>query len=350
MTEKKRLIIDGSFGEGGGSILRLTAALSILTNRAVEIKNIRAKRKNPGLRAQHLAGLQVLHDFSTGTLSAAKIGSTIVQFHPGMAKRAELNVNIGTAGSITLVIQALQIAAIKALKQIQVRFRGGGTFVKWSPTSEYLSNVTFRVFQKMGYNLNLRIEQHGFYPKGGAKAKLTINPPDQLSSLKLTKLGNIGTVHGVALATFHLQKANVAKRMVDSCEKMLQKRGIDSKIDVRYVSANNPGCGLCIWTKSSTGAILGRNELGERGVPAEKIGKKTAAGLLRDIDAEVTCDEYLSDQILPIMALADGVSEAIIPKVTNHVKTNAWLLKQFVPVDIEFIEEGSNFLLRCKPN
>ncbi len=343
---KKFYLIDGSYGEGGGSILRLSAAFSVLTKSPIRIYNIRKNRPKPGLRTQHLVGLKSLAELSQGKLSDAKVGTTEIFFEPNEIKNGPLNVKIATAGSIGLLLQAIQIACIKSKSEIQLNIDGGATFGKWAPTILYIQNVTLKILEKMGYKAEIDIIKDGFYPKGGAKARIRIKTVKKLKPIHLIELGDIEEINGISIASYLLKKQNVAERQAKAVKRKIRNKLNQSCfIKTKYVDTLSPGSGISIWLKTNSGVILGSDNVGERGVRAEVIGQKCADFLINTYQSKATCDTFLSDQLLPYMAMADdGKSEFLTSKFTNHAKTNIWLLEQFI--NKKFQSEKLNNLIK----
>ncbi len=329
--------VDGSSGEGGGSILRLSAALGVIFKKRVHITNIRAKRDNPGLRAQHLVGLEALTTLTRGTLEGGKIGSTEILFEPGTVQPGVYTITIGTAGSIGLVYQVLSIACARNAagkdKRIDVHVSGGGTFGKWAPASSYIMHVLIPLLERAGFTSSLVIERHGFFPKGGASARITFGGSPELRGLVLDARGNIQSVEGESVATTHLRGARVAERQAKSCSDAIrQQLGLkDVNINTSYVDALNPGSGITTWVKTTRGCIISSGSvIGEKGVPAEKVGLDCAADMIRMVkDSPATVDEYTSDQILPFMMLSNERSVIIAPSLTGHAKTNLDMMAMF---------------------
>ncbi|MFX0100282.1 MAG: RNA 3'-terminal phosphate cyclase [Candidatus Hodarchaeota archaeon] len=340
------LEIDGSKGEGGGSILRLSAALGIIFKKRIHVYNIRAGRKVPGLRAQHVMGLQALKELSNGKLEGANVKSMEITFEPGEVKPGNINIKIGTAGSIGLVYQILSIACagikLKEGEKIEVNINGGATFGKWAPASSYISYVLIPLLKIMGFQSELVVQKHGFYPKGGAAAKIKFSPNKKLNGLVLEDRGAIEKIEGESVATTHLKNPRVSERQMKSARQNLSKEIDPSKISIKYnyVDALNPGSGITLWAKTSKGCILSSGSvIGEKGVSSEKVGGEASKELLNLIlgHPEATVDEYSSDQLIPFMALCKEKSLIVVPKLTKHAKTNIELLKMFSnrPVNID---------------
>ncbi|MFW9950645.1 MAG: RNA 3'-terminal phosphate cyclase, partial [Candidatus Thorarchaeota archaeon] len=212
MVNNNILEIDGSFGEGGGSILRLGAAFSILYDRTIRIKNIRANRPQPGLRTQHLLGLKTLADITSSNLSKCEVGTTEITFSPKSEKfKEKFDININTAASIGLLLQPIQIACLKYTKPeiLSLKINGGGSFGEWAPSLNYLSKVTYPLYKRSGLDIEINVIKNGFYPKGGAKVNCFIKlPKNSLKPIILTKMGIIDLIYGEIILTSHLKKPN----------------------------------------------------------------------------------------------------------------------------------------------
>ncbi|MBU0898345.1 MAG: RNA 3'-terminal phosphate cyclase [Nanoarchaeota archaeon] len=332
--------IDGSYGESGGQILRTSIALSVITKKPIHIFNIRKGRLHPGLKTQHLEGIKALADFCDAKLEGAKIGSTEIKFTPGNAFKKELNVKIPTAGSIGLLFQTLKIPLAYAEYPVTVNIDGGATFNKWAPQVLYTQNILLPLLEKMGYKAKIDIQRHGFYPVGGAKVKITVNPCKSFKPLKLEKSKTI-KISGLSIASKHLEKAKVAERQKESVLKMLSTN-YDIKIKTESVDSTCPGSGIVLWTET-----FGASGLGERGKPAEAVGKEAANELLKTLNSEASVDEHLCDQILPFLAIANGESIITTPKITAHTETNIWTIKQFLDVDFAVEKSGNVFKVVC---
>ena len=191
--------IDGSYGEGGGALLRIATALAAVTGRSIHLDHIRANRPQTGLMPQHLSAVKAVSLLSQAEVKGLEIGSEEIEFHPRKINGQDLTVDVKTAGSISLVLQAVMIPAMQADEPFKVTVRGG-TDVRWSPLMDYLKYVTLPVLDLMGYQAHLQIERRGYYPRGGGLVHLMINPTPQLRSLKLTDL-RVKRIRGVSHAT-----------------------------------------------------------------------------------------------------------------------------------------------------
>lgn len=337
--------INGSEGEGGGQVLRTSIALSAVTQKPVRIFNIRAKRSNPGLRPQHLNAIKALADLCDAELKHVAVNSIEIEFIPHKIKSGKLNIDIGTAGSITLVLQALMIPAIFAEDIVKIQIRGG-TDVRWSPPIDYLRFVTLPILQKFGYKAEIELLQRGYYPSGGGRVDMKIYPTDRLRVINLKERGNIISVKGISHAHSDLEKTRVARRQARSARPLIYNRlsnlGFSQDIEIRqeYTKALSYGSGLTLWVETEN-SILGSDSLGEKGKRAEDVGREAAIDLIKEIDSNATLDKYMADQIIPYLALAGG--SALCSEITEHARTNAAIVNKFgfdVRIDENFIKGG----------
>ncbi len=356
MNKSKYLEIDGAFGEGGGSILRLSAGFSILFNQPVRIKNIRANRPKPGLRLQHLIGLQTLANLTGSKLKAldgeCKIGTRELIFKPDLKIQNKIKINVNTAASIGLLLQPIQIASLNFMNtaQIEIFINGGGIFGKWAPSLNYLMNVTYQIFKKSGLDISIEINKYGFYPKGGASTKCTIFPPKAtLKPLNLKELGTIDLIEGEIILSNQLKQSgrNIGERIKKSIKLELRNHlKTETDIKYEYVDAISPGVGLCLWARSDTGAIISSGTiLGERNITSEKIGKIAAKEILKYIKNDIPIDNHLSDQLIPLIAYNKEPSSLRVLEITNHTKTNLELVNLFTQRSYEIIKEKNSSII-----
>ena len=351
MNNKNYLEIDGSQGEGGGAILRLSAAYSVLFKKPIVINNIRVNRPNPGLRLQHLLGLTALSDLSNSTLSSCKIGTRELSLTPNIKNEVKSNISlsINTAASIGLLLQPIQIASLgfKKPEKIEIKLRGGGTFGKWAPGLNYLKAVTYKIFEASGLKIKIDIFKHGFYPKGGAQVNCYIFPPQKtLSPINLTELGNVERIHGDIVITNQLRRNrdNIGTRIRKTIQQRLKKDlKIETDIKFTWVDSISPGVGVSLWAQSDTGAIISTGTiLGDKKTSSEKLGNLTAQKIISYIQNEIPVDSYLSDQLIPLMGYIEEKSCIKVSEITNHTRTNLELTKRFTKKDYDIVK-FSNF-------
>jgi RNA 3'-terminal phosphate cyclase (ATP) len=313
--------IDGSYGEGGGAIVRNAVALSALTSKPINIKNIRANRPKSGLMPQHFNAINAVAQLSGAKCDKLNVGSSEISFKPGSISGGKFEIDIKTAGSITMVLQAFMIPAAFADSSVEITIKGG-TDVRWSPSVDYLQNVTLKILEKMGYTAKMDIIRRGHYPRGGGIVKVKINPVKKLKPLKLNDL-KVDKIKGVSHAV-KLPK-HVAVRQAESAENLFKENGFDAEIEVQHSDDTlGPGSGIVLWSEGYS--RVGGSTIGERGLRAEKVGEKAAEELIYHISKGAALDKYMGDQIIPYMAIA-GNSEVKTAELTLHATTNIYIAK-----------------------
>ncbi|MHA1474131.1 MAG: RNA 3'-terminal phosphate cyclase [Promethearchaeota archaeon] len=352
LNQDNILQIDGSFGEGGGSIVRISSGLACVKKIPIEINNIRFNRKNPGLRLQHLVGIKTLAKLTGGSTNDIDVGSTLVKFNPGSEWNTDLSVQIRTAGNIGMLSQTVYNALYFAPHhKYEIHVNGGGTYGTHAAGSSYLSNVIFPIFKNLGYSVNLDIKKHGFYPKGGGNALLSIIPSS--SSYKnfiLEERGELEGIEGHIHVENSLKKPKVAERILNSILKNIKPnltRSNEIQIKTNYHESLSVGVGVDIWCKYSSGSILGiGTTLGKRGVSSEKVGIIAANKLNSLLESYETVDKYASDQILPLLFVAKESSKFVIRKKTMHFLTNLELLKGFFSRDFTIKKAEKGYIVQ----
>ncbi len=336
------LEIDGSFGEGGGSVIRTAVALSAVTGKPCRIINIRAKRRNPGLQAQHATAVSAVAKLCSAEVRGNEIGSTEIEFVPHEIKGGSISLNVGTAGSTALVLQALMIAAARCPSPIDIRI-AGGTLNKWAPSISYIQNVTLDILKKMGYAGKIKLQKHGFYPAGGGLVEAEIMPSDLLP-IELTKRGKAIHIFGSCIASADLASAKVAERMQKFArERLFKEFNIMPEIKTEYVSALSTGGG-CDFFVLYENSIIGAGAIAERGVSAEKVAQEAVASLAENHGSGAPVDEHMADQLIPYMALA-GSCKIKAARITEHARTNIWVCEKFV--DRKFSLDGKENIISC---
>lgn len=315
------ITIDGAYGEGGGQILRSSVALSALLQKPIRVINIRAKRKPPGLRPQHITAIRIVGELCKARFPPLKPGLMEITFHPSKVLAGNYKFNVGTAGSITLIMQAILPVAVRA-DDVCTFILIGGTDVRWSPTFDYIRLVKLPILSKMGYKVQLELIERGHYPKGGGKVKIETTPVSKLKSLKLIERGNVKEIGGISFCT-RLPR-HIAERQARSAINYLRTLDLpepDVEIDHRPNDGGSPGSGIVLYAKTDSGAIIGVDELGERGVPAERVGENAARKLEAELKLNAPVDRHLADMLIPYMLIADGISEISVTQLTQHTLT-----------------------------
>jgi RNA 3'-phosphate cyclase len=319
--------VDGSYGEGGGQIIRTAVSLSALTEKPVHIFNIRANRQPPGLKAQHLTGVNAVASICNAKVTGTEMGSTELTFQPGEIKGGTYEWDIGTAGSIPLVLQALMPALLFSKKEFSISIIGG-TNVKTSPPIDYFQHIFCDYIAKMGAKIKFEIKRYGFYPKGGGVVKLRVEPTG-LTPIEIIERGELKqTDIQDSIASKDLEKAHVAERQVNGFKKEFGESKY-KKTFTKYVDTFSTGSSIHAHN-SYENCKIGSEALGERGKPAEEVGSECAKKLKKEISYDSTLDTHMLDQIIPYMAMLGGKFK--FGEITSHAKTNIWVTEKFIPV------------------
>jgi len=317
--------IPGDMLEGGGQIVRTSIALAALLGKNIHVRNVRAKRTPPGLKAQHLTGVKAVAALSKAHCTGLEIGSKEFTFEPHTKLSGRFRFDVGTAGSISLVLQALMPAAAFAPGRLTMEITGG-TDVRWSPTIDYLRFVKLPMLAKMGYEAQLKVLKRGHYPKGGGHVVVEIDPPKRLNRIRLTSQDGIQRVHGLS----HCVKLprHVADRQARAANDILRRSGFSEvRIDIESYDIERdyhlgPGSGVVLYAETGSGSIIGADAIGDKGKPAEKVGSEAAERLLVEIKAGAPVDRHLVDMLIPYTAVAKGSSEILTSEITLHTLTN----------------------------
>jgi RNA 3'-terminal phosphate cyclase (ATP) len=332
------LVIDGSYGEGGGQILRTAVALSAIAGVDVRVVNIRARRPEPGLKRQHLTGILAAAEVCRASVEGAYVGSTEVVFRPGSIRGGSYVFDVGTAGSVTLVLQTLLPIVAFADSPVQLEIRGG-TDVPWSPPIDYLRFVVRPHLARLGYSFDVELVRRGHYPRGGGVVRVRVErPPRGFNPVDLVEAGRTLSVRGLSHCV-RLPR-HVAERQARAATEELRRLGVPVTVDVEWYEEGRdphlgPGSGVVLWAEAER-SVLGGDALGERGKPAEVVGREAAAKLLEDLGTGMAYDRHMGDMVVPYLALADGESVAGLAKLTMHTYTNIWLVQRVLGVGVDY--------------
>lgn len=333
----EKLSIDGDQFEGGGSILRVAVPLAVAMNKEVTVYNIRKKRAKPGLRLQHLIGLQLINEIVDGNLEGAVVDSGTITLTPGEYRQKKHRIRIPTAGSITLIMQIVQNYVSASGNAVECTFIGGGTHTNFSPTWDEIEHVTAYHFKKLGIEFDMNLERVGYYPKGGGKGYFRIWKKEIREPPEFQEEMNESKVNLISLASSSLKKAKVAERQIEGFKKIWNDDEL--KTTVRYVDSE-PGTALIGIFHGNY--RKGYSSLGARGKPAEKVGKELAKLMRRDCPRNAL-DLYVSDQILVPLAFAPaGTTVKIVD--TAHVKANLNVINQILPDTLKPVDRKDGIL------
>ena len=335
--------INGSYGEGGGQILRTALALSCITGKGFEIYDIRKGRKKPGLQPQHLTGVRAAQAISRADAEGAELGSQKLIFSPREVTGGEYLFDVseikGSAGSITLVLQALLPPLAMAKKGSRVAVKGG-THVAWSPPFHHMRNVLLPLLARIGVRAGLEIERWGWYPIGGGSASLFVEPLKILSPISIKERGRLKNLSGISAASN--LPISIAERQRDHGNWLLKGVGLSANIEV--IDAPSTGKGTFFFILAEFENIrVGFSALGERGKRAETVTEEAIRQFMEFLNSEGALDPHLADQVIPYLALCKAPSTFTTSRVTRHLLTNAWVTEKFLPVRIEVEGDENQF-------
>lgn len=315
------IFIDGSFGEGGGQIIRSSLLFSAITGKPFTIQNIRKGRKVVGLRPQHIASIRAVQKICSAHSVGDKVGSTELEFIPGPLRPKSFEMDIGSAGSISLVFQSILPALVFARKRVKIKLFGG-TDVRWSPSFDYFKEVILPSFYQYG-KFDIKLFKRGYYPKGGGEVELSFVPYEANLPLIREEKGELLAIKGLAHASLDLMEDRVCEKLVDSLNK---------DISMEYRKSDSSGYGVTLWAIYGSGARVGADALGEDSFDVFKKLKKEMVAAV---------DEYLADNLIPFLALFGG--SFVCSRVSLHTKTNIFVAEQFL--DVKFKIDGNKVSL-----
>ncbi|MFB5598004.1 MAG: RNA 3'-terminal phosphate cyclase [Nitrosopumilaceae archaeon] len=309
------LKIDGSYGEGGGQIIRSAVALSAITKTPIQIENIRKNRKVPGLRAQHLTGVRLLAKVCIANVEGLRIGSTSIKFEPGEIQSSKITENIGTAGSISLIFQGLIPAVSIAKKELRLSITGG-TDVSWSPTANYTKYVLAEALDRMGIKYSMEIKKRGYYPKGGGVVELKVFPCKKIKPIKLFKRNK----KNIKLyCSFSKLDPEFVDEYIQNTKKVLEENNFETQIQINEESALNQGGSVLLFSNDSDSII------GSDGLYNTKSSKFSKSILDDFLGWNLGVDEHLVDMLVLPAGISKEMSIFRTKTITKHLETNLYI-------------------------
>jgi len=316
--------IDGSLGEGGGQVLRSTLSLSCITGKPVRIYNIRKNRPKPGLMPQHLTVVTALARISGADVRGAEPGSREISFAPGPVTAGGYAFDIGTAGSVVLLLQSLLPPLLFTEEPSRVALTGG-THVPFGPTFDFLREVFFPWMERIGAPVSCEIERYGFYPRGGGKVTVRIPPAGEIRGIDLREKGGVLAVTGRSCVA-NLPRS-IAERQRDAALELLAAHS--PEIVTEAVPSPGPGTFLFLKVETEAGCA-GFSALGAPGKRAEDVGREAAREALEFIASPAALDPRLADQLLLYLALSKEPSTFTSSRMTNHLVTHLHVIRRML--------------------
>lgn len=322
--------IDGSVKSGSGTLLRYGITLATLLAEELHMWNIRAGRDKPGLRHQHRQSVLACRDMSQGVVEGADVGSMEIRYKPGRKiKGGHYKWDIGTGGSTTMLAMTLLPLACFVGEPSTFNI-SGGLFQDFAPSVYHMKYVLFPTLRRMGIKADLELKRPGYAEQGGGIIKVSVEPVGgKIKPIELVSCGEVREIQGIAICS-HLEQAKVSDRMAKECHRVLRQEGYNAKIEAIYdTSANHEGAALAIWAKTEA-CLFGSDRAGKKGRRAESIGSYVANNFIQDVKSGAAVDRFLADQLIIYAALAEGVTEYVIPRMTDHVEANLWLIEHIL--------------------
>jgi RNA 3'-phosphate cyclase len=322
---KGMIEIDGASGEGGGQLLRTAVALSAVCGEPVRVFDVRAGRDNPGLRPQHLKAVEAVGLLCDARVRGLAVGSREIEFTPGGIRAGTVRVDVGTAGSATLVLQALLPVALSAPGEVEAEVVGG-TDVSRSPSADYFRHVFLRILSKAGCEIEAEVVKRGFYPKGGGIMRLRTKPWKPHDGIIFGEPGGFIGLSAYSVASEHLRAGEVAERQANGFFNAVSAPSGAGFVERGYSGAESVGSSFTACARYSD-TVLGACVLGERGLKAEDVGARAAVELCAGMASGAALDRHMGDQIVPYLALAGG--DATSAELTEHCRTNVAVANMF---------------------
>jgi RNA 3'-phosphate cyclase len=337
--------LDAAYGEGGGQLVRTALALAAVTGSGVRLVNVRAARARPGLAPQHLAAVRALAALCDARCEGLELRATAFSFEPRAAVQGgELRVDVGTAGSVTLVLQALLPVLLSARRASRAVVTGG-TDVRQAPTWDYFREVLLGLLARMGLRLRASIVRRGYYPRGGGEIVVEVEP-GRPRPLLFPSRSATWDIRGEAHVA-HLP-LEIAERMRAAARAALAgPASIDARV-LQHGEAVGTGGAITLWAQAEAG-LAGASSVAARGVRAEALGAAVGAELAADVKSGANLDVHAADQILVYAALASGASRFDVRELSSHARTALWLIGQFLPVRFALEERAGLISINAVP-
>jgi RNA 3'-terminal phosphate cyclase (ATP) len=338
--------IDGAHGEGGGQLVRTAVAVAAMRGLPIRIVDIRARRAVPGLAAQHVAAVRAVAALCEARCTGVELRSTTLTFEPARLRGGAFEIDVGTAGSVTLVLQAMLPAAVASGQRVAMHVRGG-TDVRGAPPLDYLRHVLLPLLVRLGVAAELQVVRRGYYPRGGGDVRLDLAPTARLTPLAARGAGSVP--HVAIHAHVSRLPRTIAERMEQAARAELPAGlAVHSAIEVcAGGQAAGPG-GAIVLSAPCGRTTLGAGRVAERGIRAEQLGIDAARSLNRDLQAGATLDAHAADQMLVFLAMAPGASVFRTSQLSSHAATAMWLLGRMTPARCDVEQAGGGVLVRVQ--
>ena len=334
--------IDGSYGEGGGQILRTSLSLAAITGKAVHFTKIRANRRKPGLMRQHRICALAAAEITGGKLTGADLNSQEMTFTPGTIRGGEYHFATGSAGSTMLIAQTVLPILLLADQSSRVVLEGG-THAPNAPVFDFFDRVFLPCLRRLGCEVTATLERTGFYPVGGGKVALEIDPIREWQYLKLTDQDNSAAGKIVALGS------GIERDILEDEVRFVREGIGDGNWETEIREVDSPGPGNVLYLELVRQNITELFSVcGEFNISRKTVAERVAGMARKYLDSGVAAGRFLADQLLLPMALGKGGKYLTLPP-TPHTQTNAAVIRKFLPVEITMDNlENGTFMIEVK--
>ncbi|KAJ2948238.1 hypothetical protein O0L34_g7466 [Tuta absoluta] len=340
--------IDGSVLEGGGQILRISISLSAILGIPVRVVNIRAGRSKPGLSGQHLKGIELVGEMCQARIKGASIGSTEVEFIPGKLRSGQYMADTKTAGSISLLLQVALPCALLAPGPVSLELRGG-TNADMAPQIDYMGEVFRYMLNKFGGDFSLDVHKRGYFPRGGGRVTVGVEPVQWFRGAQLTERGDVTHVRGWSFVAGGLP-VKLAYQMADGAKQEISKVcrnvNIECYKEDRNMATDNCS-GIILVSELSSGCVLGSDGLGKKEVAPLYVGKKAGETLRLALESGACVDQHTQDQLIIYMALSSGRSAVRAGEIALHTKTAIHIAEILTKTKFTITPSGAQNIIEC---
>nr|CAB3265815.1 RNA 3'-terminal phosphate cyclase-like [Phallusia mammillata] len=346
--------IDGGIMEGGGQILRIATALSSILHKPISINRIRANRTNPGLRPQHMTGMQLVRDLCSGQLTGDQVGSQYIAFIPGMLQSGTYLADTGTAGAVSLLLQVALPCLMFTPGASHLTLRGG-TNAEMAPQIDYTIQVLKPILEQFGVRMDCQIATRGYFPRGGGEVTVQASPVRQLRPINMTNFGTIRRITGRAFVAGVIP-FKIAQQMAKSATSVLWRSYREVPINIQAVqepknAVIGNGTGIIVVAETTTGCRLSGSALGRKGIQAEQVGSDAAEMLLRNLSYGCCVDEFMQDQLIVYMSLAAGHSKIKTGPITLHTQTAMHIAQMMTQAQFNIMQASppstESYIIEC---
>ncbi|KAI6652907.1 RNA 3'-terminal phosphate cyclase-like [Oopsacas minuta] len=335
-TKSLLTVIDGSLMEGGGQILRNSVSCACICRIPIRVKKIRGGRTKPGLQRQHLMGIRLAEQISCGRLEGAELLSQEIVLNPESIIGGDFYSDVKSAGSVMLLLQIALPCLLYASKISSVILKGG-TNASFAPQVDHTHLVLCPISKIFGINFDITIKKRGFFPKGGGEVKVDIEPVKKLNCVSLQEMGEVLEITGVSFVAGRCPP-KVLHTMTDAAEALLTKSLPGVKLTInrqQHPHAMDTASGLVLCAVTSTGCYIGGSSLGSPSELPEGTGEKAALELLDSLEHKACVDKWTQDQLILLMALAEGKSVVRCGPITLHTETAVYIAEKMLGAKFE---------------